>query len=179
VLGPAGRPDKDALYTVDGQWSDTFVLRDARTKQPLDTYCARDTPTTPLRVAPLEQQGPLESRRAWRHVAAAIARGDMDTTGAEKSLIENQQRELRRQELATGREWERRYFSRVEHDAVFDALAHSVGERIEPDKTGGIWRWDAKKYEAVKAGHVPSPVVPAPNEDAIAAALNATAPQPS
>ncbi|KAI9831869.1 MAG: Oxysterol binding protein [Phylliscum demangeonii] len=147
VLYPTGR-EKEIIYTLDGQWTDTFTIRDARSKRELETYHGRANATTPLRVAPLEQQGPLESRRAWRHVAAAIEKGDMDRTGAAKSLIENQQRDLRRQEQAEQRDWDRRYFVRLDRDPRFDALAAKIGERADPDKTGGIWRWDPAKYRA-------------------------------
>ncbi|KAI9791756.1 MAG: Oxysterol binding protein [Peltula sp. TS41687] len=149
VLYPDGR-EKDALYTVEGQWPEQFVMRDARTKREVEAYNARATKTTPLTVAPLEQQDPLESRRAWRGVAAAIEKGDMDKTGAEKSTIEIRQRELRKKEQAENREWDRRYFSRVNKDPVFEALAAKIGERTEPEKTGGVWKWDPRKYQAVK-----------------------------
>ena len=144
ILHADGR-EKDPLYTIDGQWSDRFVIKEGKHNKVVGTYQARDHPTTPLIVAPLDRQDPLESRRAWHQVATAILKGDLDKTGAEKSLIENQQRDLRRLEQQEGREWERRFFVRVDHDPVFDALASRIGERSEPEKTGGIWRWDPKK----------------------------------
>ncbi|KAI9887337.1 MAG: Oxysterol binding protein [Watsoniomyces obsoletus] len=150
VLYPDGH-EKDLLYTIEGQWSDSFVIKDTKTKKVVDTYTAKSHPTTPLTVAPIEDQDPLESRRAWSRVAAAIQKGDMDTTGAEKSQIEHDQRELRKKEQQEGREWERRYFSRVQTDSVVDALAPKIGEKSEPEKTGGIWRWDEGKYQALKS----------------------------
>ena len=145
--------EREPLYTVDGQWSEAFTIKGAKTKKELDSHNAKVTQTTPLIVAPLEQQDPLESRRAWRQVAVSIEKGDLDTTSVEKSKIENQQRELRRQEQAEGREWERRYFSHVPDDSVLELLGSKIGERAEIDKTGGVWRWDAKKAEkAEKAG---------------------------
>ena len=160
VLHRAGH-EKDVLYTIDGQWSEAFVIKDCKSKQALETYNAKSTPTTALRVKPVDEQDPLESRRAWRQVAAAIQKGDMDTTGAEKSIIENRQRELRRAEQAGSREWHRRYFSRVAKDATFDGLAATIGEKVEPEKTGGIWRWDEKKHEAALRGDLPhSPPLP-------------------
>ncbi|KAI9813726.1 MAG: Oxysterol binding protein [Thelocarpon impressellum] len=142
--------EKEPLYTVDGQWTDSFVIRDGKTKKEVETYDAKTACTTPLTVAPVEAQDPLESRRAWRAVAASIDAGDLDTTSVEKSKIENAQRELRRTEQAEGREWTRRYFSAAPHDAVLETLGAKVGERAEDDKTGGVWRWDAAK--AAKLG---------------------------
>jgi hypothetical protein len=73
----------------------------------------------------------------------------MDITGEEKSKIEEEQRELRRQERAEGRVWERRYFSLVESDDVLDTLGPAIGILPEADKTGGIWRFDEKKANAL------------------------------
>src|SRR5690606_15926285 len=101
--------------------------------------------TTPLTIAPLEEQDPLESRRAWAKVQAAILKGDMDTTGIEKSKIENEQREMRKKEKEEGREWERRYFTKVEENPIFTKLADKIGMQAEPDKTGGIWVYDEEK----------------------------------
>ena len=139
--------EKDPLYTVEGQWNEAFTIREGGSKKhgEVDSYAAAKTKTTPLTVAPIEQQDPLEARRAWQKVIDAIIKGDMDTTNLEKSKIENSQREMRKKEAAEGREWERRFFSRVPNDPLFEKLARPIGERIEADKTGGIWRFDVNK----------------------------------
>ena len=74
----------------------------------------------------------------------------MDTVGAEKGKIENEQRELRRKEQKEGREWERRFFKRTPGCQNFEMLAKPVGERIEIEKTGGVWRFDSEKAEGSK-----------------------------
>lgn len=141
VMYPHGKSEKDAIYTVEGQWTDQFTIKDAR-KKTVDTYNAKTTPKTPLTVAPIDQQDPLESRRAWRKVAEAIQKGDMNTTQAEKSLIENQQREMRKKEKEEGKEWERRYFRRIPHSAPFESLIKEVpGGSIDTDQTNGIWEF--------------------------------------
>ncbi|KAI9846530.1 MAG: Oxysterol binding protein [Sclerophora amabilis] len=143
---PTGK--ESPLYTIDGQWTESFIIKDASTKKEIDSFSHKTTKPTPLQVAPLDQQDPLESRRAWHAVATAIAKGDMDTTSAEKAKIENTQRDLRKKEQTEGREWERTYFTRFDKaDPVFETLGRKVGESsIEADKTGGVWRWDEKKY---------------------------------
>lgn len=138
--------EREPLYTIDGQWTDTFTIRDGRKKVgELETYNARTSKTTKLIVAPLDQQDAYESNRAWQQVAAAISKGDMDTVAVEKGKIENAQRELRRKEKSEGREWERKFFKRVPGCTTFEALAKPVGERIEIEKTGGVWRFDGEK----------------------------------
>ena len=91
----------------------------------------------------------MESRKAWAKVAAGIAVGDMDVTGAEKTKIEVAQRELRQQERAEGRTWERRYFSLVESDPTLNQLGPAIGITPEAEKTGGIWRFDEAKAKAL------------------------------
>lgn len=143
------RKEKDVLYEISGQWTDNFTIRDGK-KREVETYSAKNHKTTPLIVAPIDQQDARETRRAWRSVAAAISKGDMDTTSMEKSKIENAQRELRKKEQAEGREWERTFFSRVSSDPLFEKLATPIGERSETDKTGGMWRFDVNKAQSAR-----------------------------
>ncbi|OCK83314.1 oxysterol binding protein-like protein [Lepidopterella palustris CBS 459.81] len=143
-LYPEGK-EKEPLYTVDGQWTDAFTIRDAKTKMVVDTFDPNVTKTTPLTVAPIEEQDEMESRRAWQKVATAISQGDMDTTSYEKSIIENSQREMRKREKEEGREWERRFFTRIETFPLFDKLAAKIGESLNDNLTSGVWMFDQEK----------------------------------
>lgn len=116
----------------------------------METYDPIVTKTTPLTVAPIEEQDDFETRRAWKKVADAIVQGDMDTTSYEKSIIENRQRAMRKQEREEGREWERRFFSRTEDYSLFKTLASKVGEPINDALTNGVWIFDAEKASAAK-----------------------------
>ena len=71
-LYKASEGEKKPLYTVDGQWSDTFTIKDARTKEVVDRWVVKDNETIPLTLAPLEKQDLYESRRAWADVADNI-----------------------------------------------------------------------------------------------------------
>lgn len=159
---------KDALYIIEGQWTDTFTIKkgpkgkeevrshvilyprltfaDPAPPLQIETYSAKTNKTTPLTLLPLDQQDPLESRRAWAKVQAAVLKGDLDSVGIEKSRIENEQRELRKQEKEAGREWERRYFKRADEDPIFTRLAISTGQQVEKDKTDGVWIFDEDRY---------------------------------
>ena len=151
IMHPTGK-ESEILYTVTGQWTKSFEIHEGSSKNgPLiESYDAEAAATTPLIIAPVEEQDPLESRRAWSKVADGIAKGDMDYTGVEKSKIENEQRALRLKEQAEGRTWERRYFSQVESDPILDNLGPVIGLSPDADKTGGIWRFDEKKAELVR-----------------------------
>ena len=148
-MHPEGK-EKDILYSVDGQWTDAFTLKQGSGKDAkvLETYNANTAKTTPLKVKPLDQQEHFESNRAWQKVAEGIIKGNMDQVHQEKSKIENEQRELRRKEHAEGREWERRFFKRNDKpESLWEKLAKPIGERIEADKTGGVWRFNESKKE--------------------------------
>lgn len=158
TLYPTGH-EKDVLYSASGQWTKTFELHSASPKHAaaanlVETYDALATQTTPLIVAPLDAQHPLETRRAWQKVAEAIQAGDMDTVGREKGKIETAQRELRAKEKAEGRMWQRRYFTVLTApDPVLGSLGKHVGvpDHGDGDKTGGVWRFDQAKSEKVRA----------------------------
>ncbi|EOO02474.1 putative oxysterol-binding protein [Phaeoacremonium minimum UCRPA7] len=158
VLHPTGK-ERDVLYSVNGQWTKSFSIHAAPAKQAsaanlVETYDPDKHPSTPLTVAPLEAQHPLESRRAWAKVAAAVAKSDMDAVSVEKGKIETAQRELRAKEKAEGRLWQRRYFSVVtEPDPILKKLGPVVGvpEHGDADKTGGLWRFDPAKAEKVRS----------------------------
>lgn len=147
ILYKEGEGEKKPLYIIDGQWSDSFTIRNARTKVEIDRYVVKENNTSLLKLAPIEEQDLWESRRAWRDVAAAIERGDMDAVSVAKSKIEIAQRELRKLEKEEGREWERRFFKRVEdtEDSDVTHLLQVLGHTLEGDKTGGVWRFDEVK----------------------------------
>lgn len=111
----------------------------------VDTYDPAATKTTPLTVAPIEDQDDFESRRAWKKVADAIVKGDLDTTSYQKTIIENRQRAMRKQEKEEGREWERRFFTKTNEYASFKNLAGKIGESVNDTLTNGVWIFDAEK----------------------------------
>jgi hypothetical protein len=160
TLYPTGK-EKDVLFNVTGQWTKKFDIHSGPAKYSskdnlVETWDPDAVPLSELKVAPIERQHPLESRRAWAKVAAAIAKGDLDTVSQEKGKIENAQREMRAKEKAEGRTWQRRYFTAREAtdrpDQVLASLgpAVSLAEHGDADKTGGLWRFDAAKAEAAR-----------------------------
>jgi len=146
TLFPEGK-EKEPIYTAEGQWSDSFVIKDAKTRKEVESHEAKKTKTTPLTISPIDTQDPMESRRAWAKVAAAIQKGDTDMTGREKTVIEEKQREMRRKEKEENREWERRYFARASDHSAFDKLAKKMPDHVSVDKekTNGVWRFDENK----------------------------------
>lgn len=142
--------EKNPLYAVEGQWNDELVFKDLRTKKDVETYNTHNTEATPCKLAPLDQQDPWESRRAWGGVVKALKAGDMRGTVEAKSIIEMAQREMRKREWAEGRQWEAKFFSRADSDPVFESLAAPHGEQLHPEMTNGIWMFDEEKFRKAK-----------------------------
>jgi hypothetical protein len=147
------------LYNAVGVWTKSFSIYKgaggkSNTKENLvESNDHATSPRTELSVKPEEEQHPLESRRAWGKVAAAILKGDMETVSREKGKIEQAQRDARAREKADGKVWERRYFTALEKpDDILETMAGRVGLPVsgDADKTGGLWRFDRKKEEKVK-----------------------------
>jgi 5-methylcytosine-specific restriction endonuclease McrBC GTP-binding regulatory subunit McrB len=116
----------------------------------IDTYDPKKTKTTPLTVAALEEQDEMESRKAWKKVADAINKGDMDVTAQEQSIIENRQREMRKAEKEQNREWDRRFFTRTDKFPLFEKLAAKIGEPVNDNLTNGVWIFDQDKASQAK-----------------------------
>jgi hypothetical protein len=72
-------------------------------------------------------QGQWETRKLWNLVAKGIREGDYDTASKEKSRIENEQRQMRRDEKDDGRTWELKHFRRKESDPECESLARVRG----------------------------------------------------
>lgn len=151
--------DKDVLYNIVGQWTKEFEIYQGPVKNNskstlVAVYDAAATAQTDLKVAPLDEQHPLESRRAWAKVAEAIQKGDMDAVSTEKGKIEQAQRNMRAKERSENRAWERRYFTAVEGgDKALQELGKAAAVPLdgEQDKTGGLWRFDADKASRASA----------------------------
>lgn len=137
------------LFSAEGQWSGVFSVKDVSTGEIIETYDAAVSPEklTTIDLAPLEEQDPMESRRLWNRFSTCMYNRDMSGVSAEKNRIEVRQREMRKIEEAEGKQWERKYFSKASVDPKVEALCQKVGMKIEPELTGGYWRFDADKYE--------------------------------
>jgi oxysterol-binding protein-related protein 9/10/11 len=155
------------LYSVDGQWSDAFTIKqgDSKKGKQVDSFKPADIKLAKLLVAPPEEQDVLESRRAWSQVAQNIEKGDMDAVAHFKSRIENAQRALRKKEQEEKREWQRVFFSQADPKdqlevdfqklvKVLTSQGLNSWEGPAPEKTAGVWRYDeAKAQKAQKPFH--------------------------
>ncbi|KAJ3551917.1 hypothetical protein NP233_g12990 [Leucocoprinus birnbaumii] len=68
------------------------------------------------------EQGEYETRKLWNLVAKGIKEGDYELASREKSRIENEQRQMRKDEAAEERKWELKHFKRQESDPIYEKL---------------------------------------------------------
>ncbi|KAF8591686.1 Oxysterol-binding protein [Ramaria rubella] len=103
-------------HTIEGQWHTTSK----------DTHGGLfhdvQGPKEEVSTAPIEEQIEWESRKLWSLVAKGIREGDFETASREKSKIENEQRQRRKDELSAGRPWQLKHFTHVSSDADYEKL---------------------------------------------------------
>ncbi|KAH9884008.1 hypothetical protein F4778DRAFT_764379 [Xylariomycetidae sp. FL2044] len=135
-------------FEVTGQWNGHLVIRDHDSGKVVDEFDVDAVPLAELRVAPLEEQSPWESRRAWAGVSRGIREGDMQRVSADKTQIEEAQREMREAEGEVGAAWPRIFFRQADgedHHQEFEMLAKIIPDAkvrdLNRSRTAGVWKF--------------------------------------
>lgn len=116
------------IQTYEGQW--TGVSNVGSAKGPV--FYDASAPKQEVTVKPIDAQGEWESRRLWQQVANGIRTGDYETAGREKTRIENEQRQRRKDEQAAGTSWQLVRFDHVDSDPEFQKLAAMMSDKAVP-----------------------------------------------
>ncbi|PPR00923.1 hypothetical protein CVT26_015533 [Gymnopilus dilepis] len=113
--GQGGAGPKEIV--IEGTWheSSKFVKGGAGTFHEVHE---QKEETTPLPWT--EELGESETRRLWNLVAKGIREGDFELASREKSRIENEQRQKRKDEAAEGRTWQLRHFEHQDNDPIYE-----------------------------------------------------------
>jgi hypothetical protein len=131
---------KEDMYTAKGSWNGSFSIDDPKTREAVET-CDVDTESSiPITVDDVSKQDPWESRRAWQGVIDSLRRGDMKSTSDAKSVVEEGQRRMRKEEKENGIEWKTVFFRRQENDPLFEKLSEVDNTGFTVDYTSGIWK---------------------------------------
>ncbi|CEJ03642.1 hypothetical protein RMCBS344292_17621 [Rhizopus microsporus] len=112
----------EVLYEISGQWSNEIYIKMAKASNKTLFFDVKSAHIHPKEVKDIEEQEPMESRRLWSKVTAAILKDDMDTATTEKTIIEDKQREDTRTREADGIEFVPRYFNLVQDQYEFTGL---------------------------------------------------------
>ncbi|EGP88373.1 uncharacterized protein MYCGRDRAFT_92595 [Zymoseptoria tritici IPO323] len=144
--GDDKRKDKNAVFSVDGSWSEGFEVKDSAGKV-VDSYDVASAQPEPFRALPLEQQDPWESRKAWNGVITAIDEGNMQGVADAKSEVENAQREMRKRDGLREEQWTPLFFEQTKgwEEAERLVVLEKDSAGMETEKTEGVWRFRKDK----------------------------------
>ena len=129
------------LYTLAGQWSSKFQIRDCGSDAFHEIYDMSTSPPVPMTIPPESEQDPWETRKAWGKVHEALSKGDMQATTREKSRIEEAQRAMRKREASEKGSWKPLFFTRsYEEDERLLRLQVPAAQDPARLKYEGVWR---------------------------------------
>lgn len=143
------RPN-EILYEAKGTWNGESTFEDARSGKQIEKLDFAKLKSIPLHVEDIAKQDPWESRRAWGDTIAALRRGDMKGAADSKSILEESQRQMRKDEAANGTRWKSRFFKAVERDEVFENLSKYDTRSFTVDHKGGIWKVDKEAIQTAQ-----------------------------
>lgn len=135
---------KRTLFRTTGCWSERWTVKDAkgRTVEEYEVEALENLPAA-MELPPVEEQSPWESRRAWDGVISNLGPGgDTRVAMAEKTKLEQAQRQMRVDEKKRGVVWEPVLFesSKGEEHEVFQRLTEGTDWDLCDDRTKGVWR---------------------------------------
>jgi hypothetical protein len=139
---------KERLFHAVGSWSEKFEITD-HAGTLITTYDVASAKPSPFRTLPLNEQDPWESRAAWDGVIKSIQKGDMQGVADNKSALENAQRELRKRPETDEKTWKALFFTKADNP-VAERLLKQIGQDVSPEKTCGVWRFNAKAFSEAK-----------------------------
>ncbi|KAL1931793.1 hypothetical protein VTP01DRAFT_9937 [Rhizomucor pusillus] len=113
---------QEVLAEISGQWSNELYIKRCKTSSKDILFDVKTSTICPKIVAPEDEQDEYESRRLWSKLTAAIKNRDMDTATAEKTLIEDNQRQKARVRDERGIEWHPHFFNENNDDYTFKGL---------------------------------------------------------
>ncbi|KAI8366806.1 uncharacterized protein BYT42DRAFT_587925 [Radiomyces spectabilis] len=100
----------EVLYEISGTWANELFIKSTKSSAKESFFNVKTASIHAKLVQDEKDQEPLESRRLWSKVTAAIKCNDMDTATEEKTLIENRQREEAAARQKEGVQWNPRFF---------------------------------------------------------------------
>ncbi|RXK39841.1 oxysterol binding protein [Tremella mesenterica] len=121
------------IQSYEGQWTGISYVGGSKGPVFLDT----SAPKEEVVVRPIEEQGEWESRKLWEKVAKGIRTGSYDEAGKEKSRIENDQRQRRKDEAAKGESWKPNHFIHLDEDPEYQQLAAMLDDKLTPAHEDG------------------------------------------
>ncbi|KAI8916574.1 hypothetical protein DFJ77DRAFT_489370 [Powellomyces hirtus] len=85
-------PDAEVLCRLTGQWNGQITATEAGSTATRLLFDMNESTPAPKQVLSLDDQHPMESRKIWAPVTAALLQKDSNTATSEKRIIEDRQR---------------------------------------------------------------------------------------
>lgn len=114
------------LYEITGKWNEVMEIKDMATGKKSVFFDTKTAKPSPPIVRPIEEQGPLESRRLWSKVCQALSKMDHQAATTEKSAIEDQQRHEAKLRADEGIDFHPKLFKRVK-----EPIQYRIYKRID------------------------------------------------
>ncbi|KAI8874565.1 hypothetical protein K501DRAFT_264916 [Backusella circina FSU 941] len=137
---------KEYIYKMEGQWSGKSTITPYGSKTSSPFLDVTQLTPAPMTVKELDEQDEMESRKIWQKVSEAIRANDTQTAGAEKTKIENKQRQERADRVEAGEEWKPKYFDWVEEEPTVVTLQRMLTSTVKSKyaaATTGNWVYKA------------------------------------
>lgn len=116
TVSPVSQPTS-AFYTMEGEWSGVSKFKGKSPSGSSNSvFCDASAQRREVEVKPLEEQSERESRKLWCKVAQGIRSGDYETASREKTRIENDQRQKRKDEQASSKPHQLEHFVYIADD---------------------------------------------------------------
>jgi len=138
---PIGSGSSFQASSFEGQWNATS--KDTRTGV---LFTDVTGPKEEVTVRRVEDQGEWESRALWYKVAKGIRESDFETAAKEKTRIENEQRQRRRDEAAAGTTWELKHFVHHDDDRLYERLG-KLFKAVPPTEDVYVYQNNGPTFE--------------------------------
>jgi len=124
TINPApGTGGASGSHVIEGTWHTTSKFTSG-SKSGLEFHnvTGQKEEVTAIGSEPSGEMSDFETRKLWTLVAKGIREGDFDLASREKSKIENEQRQRRKDELAAGTTWQLKHFIHEASDPTYERL---------------------------------------------------------
>lgn len=103
----------EVLYTISGKWNEVMEIKDCKTNKKLTFYDTSITECLSPKVKPLDEQWDYESRKLWKATVDALGKRDHELATAEKSKVEDEQRQKAKKRNDEGASFHPKLFREV------------------------------------------------------------------
>jgi len=136
-IAPSAQPTHP-LYSIEGEWAGVSKYK-GKAPGKDTTFWDASSERREVQVKPLAEQGDMESRKVWAKTAEGIRAGNFDAASKDKTRIENEQRQKRKDETAAGTPHQLEMFVHIPEDQEYTKLAAATSG-IKPTTEDGYRR---------------------------------------